>query len=71
MQVNYEQNMTMFMIGKSDSIVCGSPEGNMIEDILKGMGLPLNEMTYTLLASGINGGKILGKREERQKCKKA
>lgn len=67
MQVNFDANKTMKMIGYSKLTDADSPDGKAVTNILDGLGLPVTSENVLLATYSMAMGHIIERREQRQR----
>lgn len=63
----YDTNETMKIIGNNNAITFDSDEGKAVVDIIKAMGLEMNNENVMLACHALSIGKIYGIRQERNR----
>lgn len=67
MQVNFDANKTMKMIGYSKLTDVDSPDGKAVLEIISGMGLKPTSENVLLATYSMAMGHIIERREQRQR----
>lgn len=67
MKPDFECNEIMKQIGYTDAVTADSMEGEIVRDILQGLHVPLTNEAILIATYALTAGKILERRQNRQR----